>query len=224
MDIKSSTLGSMVVPILRRKINTVWKNENEYAYFDRFPERAKNQEKFTRIWLTEFNDLRNFAIDLGCADGWHSKILANYFDSVLGIDLNPKFIEIAEKENNSDSLKYVQGNEKNLLNYSGYSLISICGFLTYIPSKNSASKILKNIFNSLPNGGLVLAKDTLVSKSRSIVRLNKNYACIYRDEKSWYDLFYTAGFGRPIKSTTLESNNNGFKSEFALFKKVEFQG
>jgi len=58
---------------------------------------------------------RGVAIDFGCGLGRVSRWLAKSFSHVVGVDISPKMLELAERYNAQQSaITFVQGNEKNI--------------------------------------------------------------------------------------------------------------
>ncbi|XP_039257972.2 putative methyltransferase DDB_G0268948 [Styela clava] len=53
-------------------------------------------------------------LDMGCANGLQTKIFAEHFSKVIGIDKSEEQIKMAIKENSSDNIQYVIGDESNM--------------------------------------------------------------------------------------------------------------
>jgi ubiquinone/menaquinone biosynthesis C-methylase UbiE len=216
MDIKSKLGISLLAHYVEWRIKNFLSSETDYLYKDWFPERAASQEVATREWLSGRTN-SELAVDIGCADGWHTKIVSEYYKKVIGIDINANLLEIASIRNGAPNIEFIEGDQRLLSNYPKPDLVSVCGVLTYVISDKKAEQALRDIFSVLPEGGLLLAKDTL--HDDGLLRTTKGHSAIYRSESAWLNLFTRAGFSTPTQQLILDAPVNGFYSKLVLFEK-----
>lgn len=216
MDIKSKIGISLLAHYVEWRIKNFLSSETDYLYKDWFPERAASQERATREWLSGRTD-SELAVDIGCADGWHTKILSEYYRKVIGVDVNPRSLEMATLRNGAPNIQFIEGDHRLLFNSPKPDLVSVCGIFTYVISDIKAEQALREIFSVLPEGGLLLAKDTL--HDDGLLRTTKGHSAMYRSELAWLKLFSRAGFSTPIQQLNLDAPVNGFYSKLVLFEK-----
>lgn len=222
MDFRSRSLIKLLTPLAMLRIKSFVENEQSYDYEQAFPQRARNQVKLTREWLSETagGDGVRLAVDIGCADGWHTAVLAEFCDHVLAADVNSIFLKVASRKVNEGMSATFFLADHTLLDQvsSPVDLISLSGLLTYIPSDKEASKILDKSIQLLPPGGYLLVKDTLRSDS-SVLRIQRRgNTAIYRLEEEWTSLLLQAGFVQH-RMANLDEPVEGFFSRLAFFRK-----
>jgi len=72
-------------------------------------------ERISSLENLGFQMQRATAVDFGCGLGRVSRWLAKCFSHVVGIDISPKMLDMAESYNaGKDAITFVQGNEKNI--------------------------------------------------------------------------------------------------------------
>lgn len=138
-------LGSGIVPFLKKQ---------------HFEEALK----LTKHFFYKFN-----VIDFGCADGIFLYSLARHFNNVIGVDRDPKFIEIASKVVNElglSNVKLICNNKltidqlKTNMRENNYHIMYLLETLEHV-GDNAAlyrSKInfLKELFTLLDDGGMIV--------------------------------------------------------------------
>lgn len=120
-----------------------------------------------RLHLYERNLFKNYlkkkgkVLDLCCGAGRVAIPLAKMGFDVIGVDINPKMIDAAnkiKKKYNIKNVKFICGDApliKIKENYFDYVLI-MENSLEYIVYKNRREKIIKKIFNALKNDGIFI--------------------------------------------------------------------
>lgn len=120
--------------------------------------------KMTKKYFHKYN-----VIDFGCADGVFLPSLANYFNHVIGIDINPGFIDIASKmldETGLRNLQLICNREKSIDQIRNeiikreYSILFLLEVIEHIGDKNSPweSRIdfLKKISALIEKRGIII--------------------------------------------------------------------
>lgn len=108
------------------------------------------------IILQELKNLKDKRVlDLGCGNGYYTKILAEKGAKVIGIDFSPNQIEIAKRINEHKNLNYIvldgerlSGIQNNSIDYIFMSLV-----IPSIENKEKLEKILSEIKRVLKKNG-----------------------------------------------------------------------
>lgn len=145
----------LLAPWVSLKINAFLSDETEYLYSEWFPERAANQELATRQWLSNKPN-SELALDIGCADGWHTGVMADYYKKVVGFDKNPHMIRNAISRKSASNVSFFLGDHTVIFRYPPPDLVSICGVLTYVASEGKAIRMLR--VSSATRWGIVAGK------------------------------------------------------------------
>jgi len=218
MDIKNPLAIALISPWATKQMNSWLLAETDYSYATRFPERWKNQEHLTRKWIADYVSENTLAIDIGAADGWHSRILADYFDEVIGVDINLNFVKLARQTHNLPGLGFALGDDGILLEHPGrVHLVSMCGLLTYYLGNRSAQNAIERAYDALSPGGFLLAKDSL-HDPQTVLRVNRRSAAIYRSQDEWLKMFTDSGL-ELMHAETIQDPIGGFFSKLAFFRK-----
>ena len=116
-------------------------------------------EKHTLYKLLAILDDKSLAIDLGCATGIVSYEIASQFKKVVGYDISPDMIKVAnEKKNGSkaDNLKFVKTDIEERLNVKDESVsLAVMNLGTASDIKNIKG-VIKSVKKALKNGGKFL--------------------------------------------------------------------
>lgn len=78
---------------------------NEYEFFDTGRREIKELINDLKIKEREYNDGR--ALDFGCGVGRLTFPLSEYFNDVIGVDISPKMISVAEKYNEFKNVRFL---------------------------------------------------------------------------------------------------------------------
>lgn len=96
----------------------------------------------------------NDLLDVACGTGNHSKYLTNSFQ-VVGLDINPEMMEIAQEK--VPEMELIHGNMREMnLEMSFDVIICLFSAINYNTSLNDLSKTLKRFYNHLKDGGVLI--------------------------------------------------------------------
>ena len=126
-------------------------------YVDAFDERYNywmRAEHLARyLWARDFLTPHQTVLDFACANGYGTKILSSGAQSVVGIDRNPTYLDIARKQYSASNISYQQ-LDVNLHPIQGKYDIIVC-FET-IEHVKYPEQLLQNFHQILNPGGLLL--------------------------------------------------------------------
>lgn len=133
---------------------------------------------YYQIWIRELNrDLHGIkALDLGCGGGDGSRVLALRGVKVIGIDLEPKMIRIAEEkeEQNPLGIQYfvfnIEENFRKIFGYHKFDLVTSIFSLHYCETKKALEKIIRGIASSLKVGGRFIGVCSYISEEKYIIK------------------------------------------------------
>lgn len=120
----------------------------------------------------------NTIVDVGMASGTSSAILAHLFPSlqIIGVDINPKMVEIAQNRYHYNNLSFQVGDGEKL---SGFKRTSIDGFFNcssihHITSyngyaSNHALETLERQVELLKEGGTLVVRDFVKPEEKEII-------------------------------------------------------
>lgn len=89
-------------------------------------------------------------VDLGCGTGLCGELFKEMAHKIIGIDISPEMVAVANKKNIYDELK-VDDIETALAAYQNVDLVLAADVFTYVGDLNN---IFGNVHNSLKSGGL----------------------------------------------------------------------
>lgn len=100
------------------------------------------------------------ALEIGCGEGRSTKNIVRYFKpkSIDAIDLDPKMIQRAKKNNNSSGINFSQGDASKLssIEDNTYDVIFDCGVIHHIPNWQDC---LQELYRVLKPGGYLHIED-----------------------------------------------------------------
>jgi ubiquinone/menaquinone biosynthesis C-methylase UbiE len=207
----------------QRLSNAYWDRQSEYNYESLFPERYANQVAFTEKALFPFLTKDSHVVDIGCADGWHSCLIARHCGSLRGYDLNAKFIDLARKVANEASLTNCTFIVADALALGPLDQIAdavlLSGLTTCMIDDADAKHVLVTAARALRPNKVLLLKDTLSLTRQSKTVIQSNYGAIYRSYSSYVKLVQEAGFD--ILNEEWIQKDGEFGSFMALAQKRE---
>ncbi len=157
-------------------------------------------------------------LDVGCGDGYGSNLTAEYAAEVVGIDLDKKTIELAQRKYKKINLKFVVGKVENLPLKKSHYFDVIIGFeiIEHLDSQNQ-NKFLKEIKRVLKKKGLLVVS-TPDKKTYTDIRHYKNPYHKKEFYKAEFIEFlhkyfpYVYNFGQKIYPASFIWAENGQKS------------
>jgi ubiquinone/menaquinone biosynthesis C-methylase UbiE len=197
MYIKSAIRRFFLKGKTQQASDAYWARQEAYNYEQIFPERHRRQIAFTAEHLFSRMKQTDVVVDLGCADGWHSLVVAQHCTSLHGYDYNPKFIALAAQaamEQNAAHCRFTTANILELeLPPKSADVVLLSGLTTCMVGDRDASHALSVAANTLKRGGFVLFKDTLHRGEGNRFNLQEGYGAVYRDLENYRKLIAAAG-------------------------------
>ena len=127
-------------------------------YYNQIFPLNENQVDFVKSYIQPLAD-KNI-LDVGCSTGQLAQKLASFGSQVIGIDLNADMIEIANKENQEASVKFMLGNMLDLdSHFDKSSLDAVLCFgntLVHLDSIDEAARFFESASRILKPGGKLL--------------------------------------------------------------------
>ncbi len=106
-------------------------------------------------------------MDLGCGRGRHARKLSEYNLRVTGIDLSVNNVKFAQ-DFATEKLRFLQGDMSDHLGDSLYDIVfNLFTSFGYFDTRKQSVKALKNIANSLKEGGVLVLDFMNVEKLQS---------------------------------------------------------
>jgi len=154
--------------------------------------------------LTETNFNKASVIDFGCADGCFLPSLSNYFPKVVGVDIDPDYIEISQKLIKKMGLKNCKCicNEnmaieelKSHINGS-FDTLFLLEVLEHVGDKNRIYKSQMEFLNEISSlihddGLIIISVPNMVGISFLVQRMGLSILGLYKDKLTWKELFKT---------------------------------
>lgn len=142
-------------------------NNGDPQSFDRLAEQYDRLAElgpgdFARYLTSVLPDHGSAALDIGCGSGRHAVLLAERFDSVLGVDLSAPMIELGRRKRARPNVAY---DVKDLMDVDGgpYDLVLSVGTLHHVPDLEAA---LAKIRGLVARGGTAILADLVANRDR----------------------------------------------------------
>jgi SAM-dependent methyltransferase len=131
-------------------------------------------------------------LDLGCGAGTWTKIFANRYDGVVGIEQSPSMVAAARTLlARFPNAKIVEGDVRKDLPAGPFDLIFLGGLCMYLNDPDAVA-ILRSLKARLASGASIILRETTVPKGELIPP--GDYQAVYRSVRIYQDLFREAGF------------------------------
>jgi trans-aconitate methyltransferase len=131
-------------------------------------------------------------LDVGCGAGAWTKVFADRYDSVVGIEQSPSMVVAAQTLlAPCPSAKIVEGDIREDLPDGPFDLIFLGGLCMYLNDLDVVT-ILRSLMDRLAAGGSIVLRESTVPKG--IVTARGDYQAVYRNVSLYQDLFREAGF------------------------------
>ena len=129
-------------------------------------------------------------IDLGCGDGYYSRILAKKGAKVVGVDFSKQSILLAKKMEKRTPLgiDYYQSDISNLsfLKKNNFDFAIADMVFVTVSNQKKYIKIAKEVYRVLkPNGEIIISKGHPANFNRK--EKSKHYKLTYKKEPSYFD-------------------------------------
>lgn len=158
--------------------------KKEYAQLSKYYDvlhNKKNYEAEAKFFINLINKYKkskgNRLLDVACGTGSHLFYFKKRFYGE-GIDLNKNLIKIAKNKN--PDLKFKIEDMRNFKINKKFDIITILfSSIAYLKNKNEINKTLKNVYNHLATGGILIIETLYLKKS---FREIKNHLREYSDD------------------------------------------
>jgi SAM-dependent methyltransferase len=181
----------------QRLSNAYWTQLSTYNYASIFPNRHRSQSAFIAKWFIPRLTKEATILDIGCADGWSSCLVAPACKELHGYDLNPAFIDLARGNATMAGLNncHFEVADARTMKFCQqiYEAAMLSGLLTCIIDDGEVADLLANVSRCVREGSTVLFKDTLNRGVGSSLNLQDGYAAIYRDLATYQNLIISSG-------------------------------
>lgn len=126
------------------------------------------QEHLSRYWWARQFAVGGDVLDCACGKGYGSFVLASGADSVLGIDINPRSLDMARSRFRRPNLSFLHHDALDLASVERkFDLITAFEIIEHIPS-SLADRFLAGLASALkPRGRVVISTPNHVVVSRS---------------------------------------------------------
>jgi trans-aconitate methyltransferase len=131
-------------------------------------------------------------LDVGCGAGTWTKIFADRYDSVVGIEQSPSMVVAAQTLLAPyPSAKVVEGDIREDLPEGPFDLIFLGGLCMYLNDLDVVA-ILRSLKDRLASGASIVLRESTVPQGKVTAR--GDYQAVYRNVNLYQDLFREAGF------------------------------
>ncbi|MFA5173418.1 MAG: class I SAM-dependent methyltransferase [Candidatus Paceibacterota bacterium] len=149
-------------------------------------------------------------LDVGCHEGYLSKIIAARAREVVGIDLNKKSLAIAKKENNLPNLSFVFGDAVSFEFNRQFNKIVLSNVLEHLENRVDFLKKLGRL------------SDTIILR---VPLLTRDWLAVYKKENGFeYRLDPTHRIEYTLEGLKKELDESGWKIENFIVNFGEFLG
>lgn len=107
-------------------------------------------------------------LDVGCSEGYFTRRFAEVAESVAGVDISPKTIEIAiDKRKEKGDITYLCGSVLDLdFEDASFDKVVCFSVLQYLNSKSDSQKAFNELARVLKPGGMAYVGDVYSDKSK----------------------------------------------------------
>ena len=131
-------------------------------------------------------------LDLGCGAGTWTKIFADRYDSVVGIEQSSSMVAAARTLlAPCPGATIVEGDVREDLPAGPFDLIFLGGLCMYLNDPDAVA-ILRSLKDRLASGASIVCRETTVPQGKLTPR--GDYQAVYRNVSLYQDLFREAGF------------------------------
>ena len=176
----------------------LWEGKEEYSLKDYYPQTyEKAYDLVVNHYLRRY-DIPPCLMDIGCATGEWTLIMAPSCRSIDGYEYSQSFVETAiRKASHIENVNFYQADAITMQLDKVYDGASALGVLMYFSNVEDVSCILTNIYRSLREGAYLCTRDTVHNENMDVLYLfnKKNgYKAAYMRKDLYYELFKKAGF------------------------------
>ncbi len=131
-------------------------------------------------------------LDVGCGAGTWTKVFADRYDSVVGIEQSPSMVVAAQTLlAPCPNAKVVEGDIREDLPEGSFDLIFLGGLCMYLNDLDVVA-ILRSLKDRLASRASIVLRESTVPQGKVTAR--GDYQAVYRNVSLYQDLFREAGF------------------------------
>lgn len=142
-------------------------------YCDPFDEKYNywmRVEHLGRYFFAKDNiDKNGKVLDIACCNGYGTKVLSECCNQITGMDANKKYIEIANKNNNGNNIKYIVINTDYDDIFGTYDYITCFETIEHV---RYPDLLLKKLYNALNENGKMFL--SVPNSKYEVIENNKN--------------------------------------------------
>ncbi len=199
-----------------------WQSEENYNYVTMFPDRHKNQVAFATEWIIPRLKPADHLLDIGCANGWFTLLLAPHCAAIDAYDLSEKLLAQARdaaRLAGTTNIIFSQADVLTLKLARDYQHATCMGLLSYVVDDRKMVEIVAMIARHLPRNGSLAIKES-ISLGEDVWYRNDIYRALYRGRDKYVAMIEQAGF-RHLTEGMLSAgvSPEGCCSKYFLFEK-----
>lgn len=156
------------------------------AYYDTIAEQYQHSKQLLKglyidvyTYLTLIGNLTGKSVlDLGCGEGYYTRLFKQKgATEVFGVDISPKMIELAQKEEQKHSLgiKYLVSDVTQMGKIGSFDLVVASYLLNHAQTKEQLLKMCRTIYENLKSGGRFVAINDNVQMSPEFYHICEKY-------------------------------------------------
>lgn len=156
----------------------------------------KSKEELLRHVLSSLPRLKR-ALDIGCGDGYFTRLIAEFVDEVEAYDVSPALIQKAIDSaslHNVENINYFVSELDKYKPSGSFDLLVCMGVVSCILDDEKFNYILNQLEHVTLEKGYLLTTDTLSSTDDQIVAGDGGYLAKYRNEEKYLSEFTRRNF------------------------------
>jgi CDP-glycerol glycerophosphotransferase (TagB/SpsB family)/GT2 family glycosyltransferase len=161
-------------------------------------------------------------LDIGCADGEFSLLLAEKVAKVHAFDLGAKLIDQARDRASQANILNIDFHVADVFEFTSqheFDAVSLMGVLTTISDDVATLRVLLRAVSLLKDQGLLILKDSVLLDGKSPILLkNEHYEATYRPEASYLALLQSLGLQQVARYPLLTMDNCGQTSVLYVYR------
>lgn len=181
-----------------------WSKTKDFVYAEIFPDRYNAMFTFINDNFWRILDKKDHVAEMACASGETVLTTAKYAAQVDGFEYSRFMVDKARKEADRLGISNVTFTHFDATKQKlekKYNAITVLGLFTCLLDDNTVEKILKNMADSLYQGGILLLKDSyhetpgkMEMNSIYCYNYHSGYKAVYRSKTSFFHLIEKYGF------------------------------
>jgi len=143
-----------------------------------------------------------YSLDYGCGSGDFTKLLAQYSEKTMGVDIAQEIIDVASKKNTEKNISFMQIDDLKYTE-SEYSLVNSITVLQHIINDDELSIVLSKINSLLSIKGIFIIIDSYGEKQESeYLKLRKYEDFLFLLKQNNFNVLETHNLYHPQEEPT----------------------